>query len=279
MKIKEKKYNFFKNIGSKLLKILINRKMKILLIFVIVVAMLLTGTLFGLGVSGFFGTLDEPSELTVDFLHLFGINSLREIKINVKNVLAENVKIPLNYIVGKIFPTEKIHIDIDFKNYKKLEYKRSEAIRDGIISSSGEDYVPVKITHNGVVYDAKLRLKGNWLDHVEGDKWSLKINMKDGSTLFGMNKFSILSPERRNFLNEFVYLKALEKENVLAVKYDFIEVVINGKNRGIYALEGGFDKELVERSGRREGVILRFNDDFAFSWHFPVYRSSEQALK
>ena len=96
MKIKEKKYNFFKNIGSKLLKILINRKMKILLIFVIVVAMLLTGTLFGLGVSGFFGTLDEPSELTVDFLHLFGINSLREIKINVKNVLAEIISLLKN---------------------------------------------------------------------------------------------------------------------------------------------------------------------------------------
>ena len=68
-------------------------------------------------------------------------------------------------------------------------------------------------------------------DHIEGDKWSLKIDLKGENTILGMRRFSLQAPERRNYLNEFFYLSALKKEDVLSLRYEFVEVFINGEKK------------------------------------------------
>ena len=54
-----------------------------------------------------------------------------------------------------------------------------------------------------------------------------------------------------------VYLR----EGVLTTRYEFVPIMINGKTMGVYALEEHFDKQLVEAKGRREGPILKFNEE------------------
>jgi hypothetical protein len=46
----------------------------------------------------------------------------------------------------------------------------------------------------------------------------------------------------------------------LSLRYNFIEVILNGKNLGIYALEEHFDKRLLEHNNRREGPIIKFDE-------------------
>jgi hypothetical protein len=53
----------------------------------------------------------------------------------------------------------------------------------------------------------------------------------------------------------------LERDDILAPRYDFIRVDINGEDSGIYAIEEHFDKILVESQRRREGPILKLNED------------------
>ena len=53
----------------------------------------------------------------------------------------------------------------------------------------------------------------------------------------------------------------LEREGVISLRYEFVEVLINGENWGLYALEEHFEKRLVEHNRRREGPIIRFNED------------------
>ena len=46
----------------------------------------------------------------------------------------------------------------------------------------------------------------------------------------------------------------------MGLKYKFVNLVINGKKFGIYAIEEHFSKEMIEKNQRREGVILSFGE-------------------
>ena len=46
----------------------------------------------------------------------------------------------------------------------------------------------------------------------------------------------------------------------------FVNVVLNGQAKGIYALEEGFSKELFEAQQRREGFIMRYNENLLWTW-------------
>ena len=258
IKQREKRSSYDIKKGLKFVfKAIFNKKVRILLIVLFVLIVFLIGGLSGFLVSGFFGTLDNPSQKLIDFLHSKGMTDLR----NKKMLLDENIKIPLNYISGQFSNPKKIFINIDFEDYQKIEYKRQEALDLGILISSSEDYVPATIKYGDKEVNVELRLKGDWVNHLEGNKWSFRIKVRGGDTLFGMKTFSIQDPNTRRYLNEFVYHQILKKEDIVALRYDFVEVTINGKNRGIYALEEHFEKQLIEDNQRREGIIIKFNED------------------
>ena len=243
---------------------LFSRRIRFITLALVIALFFLIGSLSGFLISGFFGSLDSPSQRAITLLHFLGFDNLRAIKKNIKSILAENVKIPINYILGQFSNPEKIYIDIAFKDYEQIADKRQEALERGVIISSGEDFVPAKITYDNQQYDAKIRLKGHWLDHLEGDKWSFRIELKNDSTILGMKTFSLQDPNRREGVNEFFYVSALKEEDVLSVRYKFVEVIINGEKKGIYALEEYFGKELIEYNKRREGLILKFEDNLAW---------------
>ena len=153
-------------------------------------------------------------------------------------------------------------IDLKFKYYRQMLEKRDEALRVGILQSSDDDFVPITISlDNGSKMDAKMRLKGDWTDHLEGDKWSFRIHLKNDDQILGFRQFSIQTPETRNFLYEWAFHKNLIDENILTTRYDFVNVLLNGKLLGIYGIEENFTGELIESQGRRQGVIIRFDED------------------
>ena len=105
-----------------------------------------------------------------------------------------------------------------------------------------------------------MRIKGDWLDHIQGNKWSFRIKMKAGN-FHGMKEFSIQEPGTREYLSEWVLHKLFESEDVLTTRYGFVPVKLNGASLGIYAYEEHFEKRLIESSNRREGPILKFDED------------------
>ena len=276
MKIKERErsklFNLLRRSWDFLLKVLFDGKTKILFFLMIVFIFFVVGSLFGLLISGFFGTLDEPSEKVLGLIHSFGIYGIGELKVRFEEIKHENFKILPNYIKGQFSNPKRIYIDIDFEDYQKIKYEREQALGSlefdgffvpsaGILISSENSYVPAKIRYEDDEVDVKLRLKGDLTDHLDGNKWSFRIKVKDDDSLFGMKTFSIQDPKSRGHVKELIYHEALKNEEVLSLRYDFVEVIINGDNMGIYALEEHFGKELIEHNSRREGVIIKFNED------------------
>jgi len=169
-----------------------------------------------------------------------------------------------NYVRGRMSQPKKMTIDIKHKDYQFLEFKRAEALQRGKLITDDTSYVPAWIAVDGVRTRVKIRLKGDVVDHLEGDKWSFRVKAKGDRTIWGMRRFSIQAPKRSGWGHEWVMYQWFRKEGLISLRYDFIDLTVNGKRLGIYALEESFSKELIEHNQRREGPILKWDESLMF---------------
>lgn len=200
----------------------------------------------------------------------------REAKHNTKSSVKALASAPFKWAVANISNQDipEIYIDIKFKHVQKLRKKREEALKIKLLEQGPNDYVPAKIRFRDNTHKVKLRLKGDMPDHFEGDKWSFRIHVKGDDHFLGMRRFSLQHPRARNYEGEILYLTALKREGVLAPRYFFVEVHVNGKNIGLMALEEHFSKELLESQGRKESVIIKFDESLLWASHRdPLYTS------
>ncbi len=160
----------------------------------------------------------------------------------------------------------KYDIDSSFKIYytekanQTLQNIRRNSFDNGNIIVGDDDYINSIIFTEKDYLEAKMRIKGDWLDHIQGDKISFRVKAKDDYAWKGMKTFSIQTPKARNFQHEWVLHQMLLQDDLLTTRYGFIPTYINGKSRGIYAWEEHFDKQLIESSNRREGPIIKFDE-------------------
>jgi hypothetical protein len=172
---------------------------------------------------------------------------------------------------------ETLYINIAPDDFAQIEAKRQEALEHWILLTSGADFVDATLhVGRGPVIPVELRLKGDWGDHYVGDKWSFRVETQGDHHLWGMAVFSLQDPGTRAYLNEWLFMAHLRAEDVLSVRYRFVHVVQNGAYKGIYALEEGFSKELFESLQRREGVIIRYDEDLV--WAYRVAYANDELV-
>ena len=64
-----------------------------------------------------------------------------------------------------------------------------------------------------------------------------------------MKVFSIQPAVTRSYIYESFFHRFLEHEKLPYLRYSFVDLIINGDNKGVYAVEESFSKELIENSG------------------------------
>lgn len=154
-----------------------------------------------------------------------------------------------------------LNIQINDSNYSELMRFRETALFQKVISQDLKKYVKAIVWYQGDSIPVKMRFKGDWTDHLLGDKWSFRIKVGDGNAINGLKTFSIQNPNTRGFLNEWFMHRIFENLGLLNTRYDFIPVTLNGNNLGMFAMEEHFDKQLVESRSRREGPILKIDEE------------------
>lgn len=160
------------------------------------------------------------------------------------------------------FRPEVLELNVKKEAMQALRLKRGQALRAGILEASGNDWVEAELQGDSTGPMAvDIRLKGDWLDHLRGDKWSFRVKMRGAYAWRRMRSFSLHTPLARYYLHEWLLHQLWEKEDVLTTRYDFVELRLNGRSLGIYAYEEHFDKQAVEFRERREGPILKFSED------------------
>ncbi len=154
--------------------------------------------------------------------------------------------------------TQTVQLIIRDKDYEFLKNQRQEALDRGIQINIGDNYIKCKVvTNGGDTIKGEMRLKGHMTDHLEGDKWSFRVKTDD--EVMGMYRFSLQNPGTRNYAYEWVYHQLLKNEDVIHLKYDFIQLKLNEKDLGIYAVEEHFGQHVLKHNDRPKGAILRWN--------------------
>ena len=154
---------------------------------------------------------------------------------------------------------EKISIKIDETSFKKLSDRRGVALERGLIINDEDSFVPGVLTYKKKELKIKIRLKGHMTDHLQGDKWSFRVRIKDEDNFKGMRLFSLQHPGTRGYIYEWIYHQLMKREGIIALRYSFLKLELNGKDLGIYAVEENFDKELISNNKRNPGPLMRFN--------------------
>lgn len=162
---------------------------------------------------------------------------------------------------SKKYGKEAISIQMADVHYNKLFAMRDTAFLQGVISSNLKKFVPGILSYKGEKFPIEIRLKGDWTDHIIGGKWSFRIKLRQSQSLMGLKQFSLQSPATRSFLNEWIIHEMCHDEDILSTRYEFHPLIINGMSFGIYALEEHFTKQLIESKKRREGPILKFDEN------------------
>ncbi len=179
---------------------------------------------------------------------------------------------------------ENIHLTINHQDYQRLLNYREEALKSGIISNSLKKYIKGTLKYKEKTIPIKLRFKGDWPDHLKSNKWSFRIQTKKGLKFKGLKSFSIQSPHTRSFLKEWIMHLLFKEQDILTTRYGFISVCLNNEPLGLYAYEEHFDNELLNYYDRKNGPILKFNEEGLWETrlnnpnnkiNFPFYEAAE----
>jgi hypothetical protein len=217
---------------------------------------------------------------------VFGAYMLRTSQLSlgksmVKGLLREKLAVIPNYLRGLTADPLVVYIDVKSNDYQKLAYFRDEALSaPGIFIPQElvDELIPAKVSTGASSERAKAKLSihGHRKDHIAQPlKWSLSVNLGGDSLVGDMNRFALLIPQARSHppFTEWLTHKLLTSVDLISLQYEFVDVVLNGKNRGIFVMEEHFDKRMLARNGRDEGIIFRQKPNHAIK----LYRSKSIA--
>jgi hypothetical protein len=198
----------------------------------------------------------------------------------IKPMIETNIRIPFNYIQGILASTNHLYIDIRHKNFLKIAYKREQALKEGVLHTSSEDFVPAQIRVNDKTVKIDMRLKGDLEDHWAAEtQWSFRIKTKDDDAILGMNEFSLQHPRTRGFLNDWFLHQFLKYiGGFIVLRYEFVELTVNGKYYGIYLMEEHFTSKLLENNKRINSPIIRIYDHLLWYNIDPLKGFSQEHL-
>ncbi len=184
------------------------------------------------------------------------------------NLAYTKLKVIPNFFLGLKSNPDHMIIDIDQKGIALLNQAREQALKRGFINKSDQNYkVKGTMSVGEKNYNVEISPTGFNLDMIgDYNKRAYKVKVKGGKKIFGVKEFKLLPPKSRGFLVEWVAHALEQKESLISIRYFFINLNINGENKGIYAFEEHFGKELLENNNVKDGIIFKIgseNDRFA----------------
>lgn len=179
---------------------------------------------------------------------------------------------------------KEIGIIINFLNYEKILNDRTNAIEIGFLKNPSK--VPGNIVFEGKKYKAKIRLKGDLGDHwLANTRLSLRVRLKDGETIFGVNEFTIQKPRARQYPYEHAFQNSLRHAGNIGAVHDFAKITVNGVSWGIMNVEENISKQFLEKERLKDSLVFRFSDDkrwlqysSSFDNTYSEYRYSDPKL-
>ncbi len=155
---------------------------------------------------------------------------------------------------------KKIEINIPFEELEKIKNDRKKALKLKRLINPTE--VNISIKFMGKNYKARARIKGDLSNHWSNNKqWSLRIELRNDKTIFGLNSFGLMAHENRDFPYNYLIEEMLKSYGLLNTVYHPVKVKLNGENWGIMLLEEQYSDSFFARNKIKEAPIFRFRSE------------------
>jgi hypothetical protein len=152
-----------------------------------------------------------------------------------------------------------LHFNIGAETYQTIDRQWREAVQQGILQLGDQNWLSAQVHFQGKTIPVRIWLKWDHIDRHQESKWPLQVKIQDEATVLGMRAFSIEPPATGRCLDEWLYVEELRRAGVLAPRYAFVNIFVNGEDWGIYALKEDLSRQWFESQGRQEGVVVRLN--------------------
>ena len=179
-------------------------------------------------------------------------------------------------IVDKdIIPTtiKEYHIDCDLGEFQTMFENFEE-----------NNYIPIKITFNGEIRTAKVRVRGD--TSRKNPKKSLKIKF-DSLQIEGIPNTLNLNAEYEDklYVRQYLSSKIMQKEGQVCFNSEHVKVFLNGSFYGLYLQVENIDKSFLKRNNlspkgnlykaTKDGACLSFFDDIKVKWEKKTNKKSD----
>ena len=153
------------------------------------------------------------------------------------------------------------HIRIKDKALARLLVHR-ERIRDLDFLTAGDRlWVPATFVHEDEPYGIKLRLRGDLPVHWRGSKQSYRVKFKD-RPFQGRREINLIVPWDKHYAVEWLQTLVANDLGLLFFAGDFVNVVVNGEDAGLYYQSEHPTSEYLERNGRPASSIFTFGENW-----------------
>ena len=164
-------------------------------------------------------------------------------------------KIKIRYIINKP-KIDTLKLDLNQKTVLHLERQRQIKLKKTLITEKFSMHNMI-INFDEKKLKAKIRIKGDRSIHWSNrNTSSYKIDMRNDDRIWGLEEFSVQKPIARNYTYEYLFHKFLQYTDHIYLKYFFVNLFFNNEDRGLYAVEESFSKELVERQKKEMALFL-----------------------
>ncbi|MFN2170376.1 MAG: hypothetical protein ACK2U0_07030 [Candidatus Promineifilaceae bacterium] len=152
--------------------------------------------------------------------------------------------------------------DIDFEDYSQLLEEREDARRQGILFPDDSTYVPADFQEVNGPIPFWIRLLPGSAEHLGiNDKWNFEIMSRGEAALAGLTHANLIDPADNNWLYEWAFLESLRQEGLLAGDYQFVRLILNGDDRGIYALQEDLRPVVTSEDDVTGKVVISYDVD------------------
>lgn len=179
------------------------------------------------------------------------------------NIFFKNVYDKTSRSFYSFFTSNELSIYLEPKEYKKIIEIRKKSLEQTKLTKDLERWSSGKILYEDINREMQVRLKGVFPDHwSDSEQWSLKVKINnDSQPIKGLYRFALQPPKTTSYIYEWLFMKALEKENLFSLGVDYVDVKMNENNIGVYALIGQISDELIEKNKKVISPIIGFDSE------------------
>ena len=166
----------------------------------------------------------------------------------------------LNAFGGKPPVVHQLQLVLKDDTLDSLRAVRDQALLEGWLSVADNPRFACTVQADGRQITGLVNLKEGTAERLRDRHWPFHLRLHAGDTVQGMQGCDLLPVRDASVLHAWVFGQALHREGLPAFLYRFTDLRINGRDHGLYVMEGRLDSTALLRWGRGRGPVMRFDD-------------------